>query len=75
MFIDDQVELAALIAEPDCIIPGMCIVYIIQIYWNDDHIIGSPGIRQHHVLNDKRFIVTKDTDDNVALWDILQVGG
>ncbi|GFO12871.1 WD repeat-containing protein 48 [Plakobranchus ocellatus] len=32
---------------------------------------GNPSIRQYHVLNDKRHILTKDTDENVALWDVL----
>ncbi|VDN07225.1 unnamed protein product [Thelazia callipaeda] len=32
----------------------------------------AASIRQHVVLNDKRHIVTKDTDDNVAVWDILR---
>ncbi|KAK7502882.1 hypothetical protein BaRGS_00005831 [Batillaria attramentaria] len=32
---------------------------------------GGPSIRQYHVLNDKRHILTKDTDNNVALWDVL----
>lgn len=33
---------------------------------------GMPSIKQYHILNDKRFIVTKDTDDNVCVWDVLQ---
>ncbi|KAL4002256.1 hypothetical protein ACH3XW_2705 [Acanthocheilonema viteae] len=33
---------------------------------------GAASIRQHVVLNDKRHIVTKDTDDNVAMWDVLK---
>lgn len=33
---------------------------------------GTTSIKQYHILNDKRFIVTKDTDDNVAVWDVLQ---
>ncbi|KAK3087830.1 hypothetical protein FSP39_011232 [Pinctada imbricata] len=32
---------------------------------------GGSSIRQYYVLNDKRHILTKDTDDNVALWDVL----
>uniref|UniRef100_A0A0B6ZUX5 Uncharacterized protein n=1 Tax=Arion vulgaris TaxID=1028688 RepID=A0A0B6ZUX5_9EUPU len=32
---------------------------------------GDPSIRQYNVLNDKRHILTKDTDDNVVLWDVL----
>uniref|UniRef100_A0A915AQJ8 WD repeat-containing protein 48 homolog n=1 Tax=Parascaris univalens TaxID=6257 RepID=A0A915AQJ8_PARUN len=42
------------------------------IYEPDIIIPGSPSIRQHVVLNDKRHIVTKDTDDNVAVWDVLK---
>ncbi|XP_076371088.1 WD repeat-containing protein 48 isoform X1 [Tachypleus tridentatus] len=33
---------------------------------------GSPSIRHYNVLNDKRHILTKDTDNNVALWDVLK---
>ncbi|XP_012943026.1 WD repeat-containing protein 48 [Aplysia californica] len=32
---------------------------------------GDLSIRQYHVLNDKRHILTKDTDNNVVLWDVL----
>ena len=35
--------------------------------------IGGASIRQHHVLNDKRHIITKDSDDRVAVWDVLTV--
>ncbi|CEF60748.1 WD40 repeat and WD40/YVTN repeat-like-containing domain and WD40-repeat-containing domain and G-protein beta WD-40 repeat and Protein of unknown function DUF3337 family-containing protein [Strongyloides ratti] len=35
-------------------------------------IYGAPSIRQYVVLNDKRHIVTKDTENNVDVWDILQ---
>ncbi|KAM3723897.1 WD repeat-containing protein [Dirofilaria immitis] len=38
----------------------------------DIAIPGGASIRQHVVLNDKRHIVTKDTDDNVAMWDVLK---
>ena len=34
---------------------------------------GGASIRQYHVLNDKRHIITKDTKSNVALWDVLTV--
>ncbi|XP_055341212.1 WD repeat-containing protein 48-like [Paramacrobiotus metropolitanus] len=37
----------------------------------DLSIPGAPSIRQYRVLNDKRFIVTKDTEGNGALWDVL----
>lgn len=33
---------------------------------------GGASIRQYSVLNDKRHILTKDTDKNVALWDVLK---
>ncbi|RWS08592.1 WD repeat-containing protein 48-like protein [Dinothrombium tinctorium] len=33
---------------------------------------GNPAIRNYHVLNDKRHILTKDTDDNVAVYDVLK---
>jgi len=33
---------------------------------------GAPSIRQHAVLNDKRHIVTNDTENNVATWDVLR---
>ena len=33
---------------------------------------GNPAIRNYHVLNDKRHILTKDTDNNVAVYDVLQ---
>lgn len=36
-------------------------------------ILGGSSIRQYHVLNDKQHILTKDTDENVALWDVLSV--
>ncbi|CAE1259792.1 WDR48 [Acanthosepion pharaonis] len=37
----------------------------------DFTIKGGASIRQYCVLNDKRHILTKDTDDNVILWDVL----
>jgi hypothetical protein len=36
-------------------------------------ISGGASIRQYRVLNDKRHILTKDTDNNVALYDALTV--
>ncbi len=33
---------------------------------------GGSSIKQYHVLNDKRHILTKDTDANVALYDVLK---
>lgn len=37
----------------------------------DVTIPGAPAIRQHVVLNDKRHVVTKDSEGNVAVYDIL----
>lgn len=34
---------------------------------------GGSSIRSFAVLNDKRHVLTKDTQDNVVLWDILKV--
>lgn len=34
---------------------------------------GGSSIRQYVLLNDKRHVLTKDTNDNVVLWDILKV--
>jgi hypothetical protein len=33
---------------------------------------GTASIKHYHILNDKRFIVTKDSDENVCVWDVLQ---
>ena len=34
---------------------------------------GGPAIKSYAVLNDKRHVLTRDTEENVALWDILKV--
>lgn len=34
---------------------------------------GNSSIRNYVVLNDKRFIVTRDTDGNVAIYDALKI--
>lgn len=36
---------------------------------------GGASIIQCHILNDKRHILTKDTNNNVAFWDVLKVNG
>lgn len=36
-------------------------------------LIGGASIRQYQVLNNKRQVLTKDTENNVALWDVLKV--
>merc|ERR1712168_176099 len=39
---------------------------------NSDFVLkGAASIREYSILNDKRYVLTKDTDLNVALWDIL----
>lgn len=46
---------------------------VVPIYTQPDFTIkGGSSIRQYYVLNDKRHILTKDTEDYVALWDVLQ---
>lgn len=37
------------------------------------YFLGGASIRQYSVLNDKRHVLTKDTENNVALWDVLTV--
>ncbi|XP_062520328.1 WD repeat-containing protein 48-like [Corticium candelabrum] len=32
---------------------------------------GAPGIVRHHILNNKRHILTKDTSEHIALWDVI----
>ena len=44
-----------------------------KIYNLFSSITGGSSIRQYYVLNDKRHILTKDTEDNVALWDVLTI--
>lgn len=34
---------------------------------------GGPSIKQYTILNDKRHVLTRDTEENVVLWDILKV--
>jgi len=35
--------------------------------------LGAPSIKKFNILRDRRHILTKDTDDNVILWDVLKV--
>ncbi|XP_048650844.1 WD repeat-containing protein 48 isoform X3 [Marmota marmota marmota] len=39
----------------------------------DQVIKGGASIIQCHILNDKRHILTKDTNNNVAYWDVLKM--
>lgn len=34
---------------------------------------GGPSVRHYHILNDKIHMLTKDTDGNVALYNVLKV--
>lgn len=34
---------------------------------------GGAAIKKYAALNDKRHILTKDTDNNVAIYDVLKV--
>lgn len=34
---------------------------------------GGAAIKRYHVLNDKRFMLTKDSEQNVAIYDVLKV--
>jgi len=45
-----------------------------NIFYFESLTTGGASIRQYHVLSDKRHIITKDSDDNVAVWDVLTVG-
>ncbi|KHJ41842.1 hypothetical protein D918_08058 [Trichuris suis] len=38
----------------------------------DMSIKGAPSIRQYSALNDKRYVYTRDSENNVALWDVLK---
>lgn len=33
--------------------------------------LGAPSIKQYHILNDKRHVITKDSKRNVAIYDAL----
>ncbi|PSN54916.1 WD repeat-containing protein 48, partial [Blattella germanica] len=33
---------------------------------------GGPAVRHYHILNDKRHILTKDTENNVMVYDVLK---
>jgi WD repeat-containing protein 48 len=34
---------------------------------------GGSALKHYHILSDKRSIITKDTNNNVAVYDVLQV--
>ena len=34
---------------------------------------GGASVRQYHILNDKQHVITKDTENNVAVYDVLTV--
>lgn len=35
-------------------------------------IVGGAAVRHCHVLNDRRHVLTRDTEENVALYDVLK---
>ncbi|XP_023246639.1 WD repeat-containing protein 48 isoform X2 [Copidosoma floridanum] len=35
-------------------------------------ILGGPAVRHCYALNDRRYVLTKDTEENVALYDVLK---
>jgi len=43
-----------------------------QVRDSDQMIRGGPSIKTYSILNDKRHIVTKDTDGQVAVFDVLK---
>ena len=51
----------------------MILVSFFKIFTFALHSIGSTGIKQIHTCSNKRYVLTKDSDDNVALWDVLKV--
>ncbi|RNA13989.1 WD repeat-containing 48 isoform X2 [Brachionus plicatilis] len=49
--------------------------FLLQNPINVNPLINIPGtscLKQYHILNDKRYIITKDSDENVCVWDVLQ---
>lgn len=52
----------------------LCYILIVLItVWFIFFLSGGASIVQCHILNDKRHILTKDTNNNVAYWDVLKV--
>jgi WD repeat-containing protein 48 len=48
---------------------------IVPVRQLPDHSIeGQNGLIKHHLLNDRRRVLTLDTAGEVMLWDLLQVG-
>ena len=43
------------------------------LFFGPFELAGDAGIVRYHVLNDKRHVVTMDTDGEVAVWDVLEV--
>ena len=46
---------------------SLCKLYTVHL------VLGGASIRHYSVLNDKVHVLTKDTDNNVALYDALKV--
>jgi WD repeat-containing protein 48 len=34
---------------------------------------GGPALKHYHILSDKRHIIAKDSNNNVTVYDVLQV--
>ena len=47
---------------------------LLPVWTHPDYIIpGGPGIIKHHLLNNKRLVVTKNSNNDIELWDIIRV--
>lgn len=46
---------------------------VVPVNTNEEKLIkGGAAVEKYVVLNDKRFMVTRDTDQNVAIYDVLK---
>lgn len=52
-----------------CVCVYVCILILYVVFVG----AGGAAIKKYAVLNDKRHILTKDTDNNVAIYDVLKV--
>lgn len=51
----------------------VCSSLLLLLFLLSITIPGGAAIKKYAVLNDKRHILTKDTDNNVAIYDVLKV--
>uniref|UniRef100_A0A3P9QCN5 WD repeat domain 48b n=1 Tax=Poecilia reticulata TaxID=8081 RepID=A0A3P9QCN5_POERE len=49
-----------------------CTTPLTPLCTQPEQVIKGASIIQCHILNDKRHILTKDTNNNVAYWDVLK---